>query len=71
MPTYTLIPDEHDFEAEELVADGPRELLTKIYDYGWNKARVLEEGQFLFTLARSTSGAWAILPDLPERRVRS
>lgn len=66
MLTYTLIPDEHDFEPEELTAENPSDLLNKVYGYGWNKARVLLDGQFMFTLARSPAGAWTILPGLPE-----
>ena len=65
MPTYTLIPDEHDFEPEELVADGPAELLSKVYSYGWNAARVLGDGTYLFTVSRSSRGVWSILPGLP------
>jgi hypothetical protein len=66
MPIYSLIPDEHDFEPEELIADGPRELLNEIYGQGWNKARVLQDGHFVFTVARNAGGVWAILPGLPD-----
>lgn len=66
MPVYTLIPDEHDFEAAEIVAEDAAQLLTGIYGLGWNAARVLENGKFAFTLSRNTKGFWSILPGLPE-----
>jgi len=66
MPTYTFLPEEHDFEPEELVADGPEELLSAVYGYGWNKARVLQDGAYVFTVSRSVNGMWSILPGLPE-----
>ncbi|MBB4860746.1 hypothetical protein HNO88_004091 [Novosphingobium chloroacetimidivorans] len=66
MPTYTLITDGRDIEAEELVADGTRNLPAKVDDYEWNKARVLQERQVIFILALSTTRDWPILPGLPE-----
>lgn len=66
MPTYTFFPEEHDFEPEELVADGPQQMLASVYGYGWNKARVLEDGKYIFTVSRSVNGVWSILPGLPE-----
>lgn len=66
MPTYTLVPDEHDYEPEELIADDPRDLLNKVYGYGWNAARVLQDGTFIFTVCRNVDGVWAILPVLPD-----
>jgi len=65
MPMYTFFPEEHDFESEELVADGPEEMLSAIYGFGWNKARVFEDGEYLFTVSRSITGMWSILPGLP------
>lgn len=67
MPIYTFIPDEHDFEPEQVEADGPKDLLTKVYGYGWNKARVLQDGEFVFTVSRNSDGVWAILPGLPTK----
>jgi hypothetical protein len=69
MATYTFFPEEHDFEPEELEADGPQEMLASVYGYGWNKARVLEDGKYLFTVSRSVSGVWSILPGLPDEDV--
>ena len=66
MPTYTLVPEEHDYEPEELIAESPKALLGGVYDAGWNRARVLQDGRYIFTLSRDVSGAWAILPGLPE-----
>lgn len=66
MPTYTLIPDEHDYEAEELIADGPGQLLAMVYRYGWNAARVLQDGRYIFTVALDSNGVWSILPGLPD-----
>jgi hypothetical protein len=65
MPTYTFFPEEHDFEPEELVADGPQQMLGAIYGCGWNKARVLQDGAYIFTVSRSVDGVWSILPGLP------
>jgi len=67
MPTYTLLPDEHDFEPEEFEATGPEHLLEMVYGQGWNSARVLQDGTFIFTVARSPSGVWSIMPGLPAR----
>lgn len=64
MPTYTLVPDEHDFEPEEFTAEGPAQLLEMVYGCGWNAARVLQDGMFVFVVARSASGVWSILPGL-------
>lgn len=66
MPLYTLIPDEHDFEPEEIVAADAAALLGEIHSFGWNAARVLKHGKFVFTLSRSTKGFWSILPGLPK-----
>lgn len=66
MPVYTLIPDEHDFEPEEISAADASTLLAGIHDFGWNAAGVFQDGRFVFTLARNTSGFWTILPGLPE-----
>jgi hypothetical protein len=71
MPTYTFFPEEHDFEPEEIVADGPEELLSSVYGFGWNKARVMQDGVYVFTVSRSISGLWSILPGLPVEEVRS
>ena len=71
MPTYTLIPDEHDFDPEELVADGPGDLLARVYGFGWNRARVLQDGRFVFTVAQSLEGVWSILPGLSEESATS
>lgn len=68
MPTYTLIPLEHDFEPEELVAGGPAQLLNKIYGYGWNSAQVLQDGEFVFVVSCSAAGVWSIMPGLPDSR---
>lgn len=66
MPTYLLVPDEHDFEPKEMIADDARQLLATVYGQGWNSARVLMDGKFVFTVARSVNGMWSILPGLPE-----
>lgn len=66
MPTYTLVPDEHDFEPEEFAAEGPAHLLEMVYECGWNSARVLQDGKFAFVVARSVSGIWSILPGLAD-----
>lgn len=71
MPTYTFLPEEHDFEPENLVADGPEAMLASVYGFGWNKASVFEDGQYLFTLSRSVSGIWSILPGLPGADLQS
>lgn len=65
MPIYTFIPDEHDFEPERIEAGGPQDLLSKVYGYGWNKARVLQDDEFVFIVSCNTQGVWSILPSLP------
>lgn len=66
MPVYTLIPDEHDFDLEEIAAADAAALLAKIHGFGWNAARVLQDGKFVFTLSRNPKGFWSILPGLPD-----
>jgi hypothetical protein len=66
VPVYTLIPDEHDFEPEEFVAADAARLLEEIHGLGWNAALVLQDGNFAFTLPRSSKGVWSILPSLPD-----
>lgn len=66
MPVYTLIPDEHDFEPEEIEAADAAQLLTSIHGFGWNRARVLRDGTFAFTVSMNPQGFWSILPGLPE-----
>jgi hypothetical protein len=51
MPVYTLISDEHGFEPEEVVAADARQLLGLIHRFGWNSARVLQDGEHVFTLS--------------------
>lgn len=66
MPLYNLIPDEHDFEPEEIEAADAATLLAEIHGFGWNAARVMQDGKFVFTLSRNPRGFWSILPGLPE-----
>jgi hypothetical protein len=66
VPVYTLIPDEHDFEPEVIAAPNAAQLLSEVYGFGWNSARVLQDDQFVFTLQRDPHGFWSILPRLPE-----
>ena len=66
MPVYMLIPDEHDFEAEELIAADAAQLLASIHGFGWNRARVMQDGEYVFNVARSPQSVWSILPALPD-----
>lgn len=66
MPRYTLIPDEHEFDQVEIVAADAGRLLAMIHRVGWNAARVLQDGRYIFTVALNPKGYWAVLPGLPE-----
>jgi hypothetical protein len=65
MPVYTLIADEHDFEPEEIIAADAAQLLCAVHGFGWNRARVLQDGVYVFTVSLNPEGFWSILPDLP------
>lgn len=56
MPVYTLIPEEHDFEPEDIEAGDARQLLAKVHEFGWNKARVPQDGHYVFTVAMNPTG---------------
>lgn len=68
MPVYTLIPGEHDFDVEEIVAADAARLLEEIHGFGWNAAQVLQDGKFVFMVSRNVKGFWSILPGLPDTR---
>ncbi len=66
MPTYTLVPDEHDYEPVEMEADSPRQVLGMVHRQGWNAARVLQDGEYAFTISLNPQGFWSIVQGLPD-----
>lgn len=65
MPIYTLISDEHGFDPEEIEADDASQLLGLIHRFGWNSARVLQDGEHAFTVSLNPQGFWSIVQGLP------
>jgi hypothetical protein len=42
------------------------QLLGMVHRFGWNAARVFQDGKFVFTVVLNPKGFWSIMPDLPE-----